>query len=99
MASTPAEIVSLYGLEGRIEKSPDGMSAYITYTTCKLLKTITKTSALNYQRCSGRLGRTHTFLRKIRVCGLGVVKEQVRRWVGLTYKVKFYLYLHVQQQS
>ena len=56
-------------------------NAYITYTNSILfrqLKTITKTSTLNYRGCSGILGRTCPLL--CRGCDLGVVKEQVGGW-------------------
>ena len=45
------------------------MSAHITYNRCMLfrkLKTIAKTAALNYRRCSGTFGRTHPFYAEAR---------------------------------
>ena len=63
MGSSATEIAGLYSYEDCIEKPSDGMSAYITYTSCILfrkLKTIAKTSTLNYQGCSGMLGGDHT---------------------------------------
>ena len=46
----------------------------------RTLKTSAKISALNYQGCSGELGRTCPLLCRSSEYGLSVVKEQVEGW-------------------